>query len=113
MVEMNTDNYLVFIETTVFSKIRRELMKDDEFQELQSYLLKYYEEGDTISHSGGCKKIRWGRHGMGKRSGIRIIYYVRQTSRRLYLLLAYPKNTKADLTEKEKNILKGILQQLS
>ena len=44
-------NYLVFVETTEFSKIRRELMSDDEFQELQSYLLESHERGDTISQT--------------------------------------------------------------
>ncbi len=33
-------------------------MEDDEFQEFQDYLLKNHENGDTISQTGGCKKIR-------------------------------------------------------
>ncbi|WP_328585686.1 hypothetical protein [Morganella psychrotolerans] len=49
-------NYLVFIETTIFSSIRQELMTDDEFRELQSYLLESYKQGNTISQTGGCKK---------------------------------------------------------
>lgn len=53
-------DYLEFIETTVFSRKRAELMKDDDFQAFQSYLLLNHHEGDTISHTGGCKKIRWG-----------------------------------------------------
>lgn len=105
-------NYLEFIETTTFSKARRELMEDDEFQELQSHLLDNHERGDTISQTGGCKKIRWSRPGMGKRGGVRIIYYVRLTSGRLYLLLIYPKNVKEDLSEKEKAVLKAFSQQL-
>ncbi len=32
-------DYLEFIETTVFSRKRAELMKDDDFQAFQSYLL--------------------------------------------------------------------------
>lgn len=109
---MDTDDYLEFIETTAFSKARKELMHDDEFQELQSHLLINDEEGDTISNTGGCRKIRWGRQGMGKQGGVRIIYYVRRVSGRLYLLLVYPKSVKADLTEKEKAILKSISQRL-
>ncbi|WP_277973378.1 type II toxin-antitoxin system RelE/ParE family toxin [Pantoea agglomerans] len=105
-------NYLVFVETTEFSKIRRELMSDDEFQELQSYLLESHERGDTISQTGGCKKIRWSRPGMGKRGGVRIIYYVRSASGKLYLLLVYPKNAKDDLSEKEKAILKAFSHRL-
>jgi hypothetical protein len=105
-------NYLEFIETKAFSGLRKELMEDDEFQELQSYLLESHERGDTISHTGGCKKIRWSRQGMGKRGGVRIIYYVRLASGRLYLLLIYPKNAKDDLSEKEKAVLKTLSQKL-
>ncbi|BEN35919.1 hypothetical protein SMKC041_25510 [Serratia marcescens] len=46
-------DYLEFIETTVFSRKRAELMKDDDFQAFQSYLLLNHHEGDTISHTGG------------------------------------------------------------
>jgi len=51
-------DYLEFIETTVFSKARVAVMDDDELQEFQRYLLENHDEGDTISHTGGCKKIR-------------------------------------------------------
>jgi hypothetical protein len=87
-------------------------MDDNEFRELQSYLLEGHERGDTISQTGGCKKIRWSRSGMGKRGGVRIIYYVRLLSGKLYLLLIYPKNAKDDLSESEKAVLKAISQQL-
>ncbi|AKH64000.1 MULTISPECIES: type II toxin-antitoxin system RelE/ParE family toxin [Photorhabdus] len=103
-------DYLEFIETTAFSKVRAELIKDNEFQELQTYLLKYHEHGDTISQTGGCKKIRWGRKGMGKRGGVRVIYYVRTLSGRLYLLFIYPKNVQEDLTQAQKAQLKNAVQ---
>ena len=35
--------YMEFIETPTFSKARRALMDDDEFQELQSFLLDNHE----------------------------------------------------------------------
>ncbi|MDC9590750.1 type II toxin-antitoxin system RelE/ParE family toxin [Xenorhabdus sp. XENO-10] len=105
-------DYLEFIETTAFSKRRTELMEDEEFQELQSYLLKHHDTGDTISQTGGCKKIRWSRKGMGKRGGVRIIYYARTLSGRLYLLFVYPKNVQADLTQEQKNQLKNAIQHM-
>ena len=49
---------------------------------------------------------------MGKRGGVRIIYYVRSASGKLYLLLVYPKNAKDDLSEKEKAILKAFSHRL-
>lgn len=63
--------------------LRKDLMDDDEFRELQTYLLEAHERGDTISHTGGCRKIRWSRPGMGKRGGVRVIYYLRLASGRL------------------------------
>ncbi|WP_440489211.1 type II toxin-antitoxin system RelE/ParE family toxin [Serratia nevei] len=105
-------DYLEFIETTVFSRKRAELMKDDDFQAFQSYLLLNHHEGDTISHTGGCKKIRWGLDGKGKRGGVRVIYYLTAPCGRVYLLLIYSKNEKDDLSGQEKAILRSIVQQL-
>lgn len=104
--------YLEFIETPMFSSLRKELMKDDEFQKFQSYLLEHHEKGDTISHTGGCKKVRWGREGMGKRGGVRVIYYTRTLSGKIYLLLMYPKNSTDNITEAQKAVMKSIAQKL-
>ncbi|MBP2169863.1 hypothetical protein J2125_003055 [Erwinia toletana] len=105
--------YFEFIETVVFSKQRRYLLNDDSFRELQEYLLTHHDEGDTIIKTGGCKKIRWGRPGMGKQGGVRIIYYLLTHSGRLYLLTVYPKNAKDDLSESEKAILKALTDRLN
>ncbi|MEQ1977621.1 type II toxin-antitoxin system RelE/ParE family toxin [Xenorhabdus sp. SGI240] len=104
--------YLVFIETPVFSRDRADLLTDDEFRLLQEHLLKNHEKGSTISATGGCKKIRWQREGLGKRGGVRIIYYTINKAGRLYLLLIYPKNKKDNVTAKEKEVLKAISSKL-
>ncbi|QXF35261.1 toxin HigB-2 [Photorhabdus luminescens] len=104
--------YLVFIETPVFSRERAELSTDDEFRLLQEHLLKNHEQGSTISATGGCKKIRWQRERVRKRGRVRIIYYAITKTGRLYLLLIYPKNKKDDLTPKEKEVLKAISSKL-
>jgi len=46
--------------------------------------------GDVIQGSGGCRKVRWGRAGMGKRGGARVIYYNGDDGR-IWLLIAYAK----------------------
>lgn len=48
---------------------------------------------------------------MGKRGGVRVIYYIKLASGRVYLVLIYPKNVKDDLTESEKILLKTLSQQ--
>ncbi|MFQ0830844.1 type II toxin-antitoxin system RelE/ParE family toxin [Serratia fonticola] len=105
--------YFEFIETPVFSRQRETLLDDDSFRELQTHLLKYHVDGDTISKTGGYKKIRWNRPGMGKQGGVRVIYYVITRSGKLYLLIVYPKNAKDDLTEAEKAILKALTDKLN
>jgi hypothetical protein len=47
------------------------------------------EAGDVIKGSGGCRKVRWSRPGVGKRGGIRVIYYSRLANGSIYLLLIY------------------------
>lgn len=106
-------DYLEFIETRIFSHTRKEMMTDDEFREFQSYLLENYERGNTISQTGGCKKIRWQRRGTGKQGGFRIIYYSIPANGRLYLLLIYPKNVKDDLSNQERTVLRSLSQKLN
>ena len=88
-----------FIELQGFSKRRQELLPDDEFSVFQEMLINDPESGNMIAGTGGFRKIRWNHPGMGKRSGIRIIYYHVTPGGRIYLALIYPKNEQDDLTE--------------
>ena len=44
-----------------------------------------------IPGSGGCRKVRWSRAGMGKRGGARVIYYNPLESGEIWLLMVYVK----------------------
>lgn len=94
--------YLEFIETAAFSKTRKGLMEDDEFSEFQCWLLDNHEQGDTVAGTGGCKKIRWSRPGSRKSGGLRIIYYARAASGRIYLIVMYTKSRQENLTDTQK-----------
>ena len=65
-----------FIESSIFSRELANYLDDDEYGDLQQHLINYPEDGDIIPGSGGVRKLRWQRRGMGKRGGVRIIYYV-------------------------------------
>lgn len=95
-----------FIELQGFSKRRQALLPDDEFRAFQEMLIENPEAGDTISATGGFRKLRWNRPGMGKRGGIRVIYYNVTRKGRIYLALIYPKNEQDDLTEEQKKVLR-------
>lgn len=97
-----------FIELRCFSKRRGELLPDDEFRIFQETLINDPQAGDIIAGTGGFRKIRWSRPGMGKSGGVRIIYYNLTSKGRIYLALIYPKNELDDLTEEQKKALKSL-----
>lgn len=102
-----------FIETPIFTAKWKELgLNDDNLKELQNILLENPKLGDTISHTGGLRKIRvpMENKGKGKRSGARIIYVDVDIKETIYLVNVYSKDEKADLTPSEKKALKAVVK---
>ena len=61
--------------------------------------------------SGGLRKVRWGRPGMGKRGGLRVIYFWEAQSETFYMLTVYRKNEQEDLTPKQVAILQRLVKE--
>ncbi|HHT0026593.1 TPA: type II toxin-antitoxin system RelE/ParE family toxin [Klebsiella michiganensis] len=102
-----------FIELQGFSKRRQALLSDDEFRAFQEILINDPEAGDTISGTGGFRKIRWSRPGTGKRGGVRVIYYNVTIKGRIYLALIYPKNEQDELSQEQKKMLRQVAELLN
>ena len=102
-----------FIELQGFSKRRQALLPDDEFRAFQEILINDPEAGDTISGTGGFRKIRWSRPGTGKRGGVRVIYYNATIKGRIYLALIYPKNEQDELSQEQKKMLRQVAELLN
>jgi len=64
-----------FIETSIFTKQAKSLLQEEEYRQLQNRILVNPEIGKIIPHSGGLRKMRFAKPGMGKRGGLRVIYY--------------------------------------
>jgi hypothetical protein len=56
--------------------------------------------------TGGFRKVRFGRGNQGKRGGARVIYIYRDETFPVFLITAYPKNAKDNLSKAERNALK-------
>ena len=69
-----------FIESPAFDRLREVYLDDDEYAELQQFMILNPEAGDLVRGSGGVRKLRWKRKGSGKRGGLRVIYFVRYRS---------------------------------
>lgn len=104
---------LEFLETSVFTRLIGELMDDREYSSLQGALVVNPEAGDLIPGSGGLRKIRWNesRRGKGKRGGVRVIYYWYRPDEVIYMLLAYSKEQRDDLTAAQKRVLKQMVEE--
>lgn len=81
---------------------------------IQGELLERLESSPVIPGTGGLRKLRVsdaGR-GKGKRGGYRVIYLDIPEMKRTYLLGLYGKGDKADLSQDEKKVLKGLVERL-
>lgn len=59
--------------------------------------------------TGGVRKLRWSRPGMGKRGGLRVLYYVQDTKGRIWLLTVYAKSARENIASTTLNTLREIV----
>lgn len=79
-------------ETAVFIRTTHDFWSDDERMAFISWVAANPQAGDVIVGSGGLRKVRWSRSGMGKRGGVRVITFAVMQSGEVWLLIAYTKN---------------------
>lgn len=100
---------MVIIETSIFTNKITTILNDEEYRGLQNVLLAMPGAGDLIQGSGGIRKIRWGASGRGKRGGARIIYYWANNHDQIFMLFAYAKNERDNLTKDQLSALREIV----
>ena len=83
-----------------------------EVKALIDHLAQKPRAGALIPGTGGIRKLRWARSGMGKRGGARVIYYYHDERIPLYLLTVFGKNDKANLSKAEANELNKLVKLL-
>ena len=74
-------------ETPTFVADADKLWSEDERLEFLTWLAANPDAGDAIPESGGCRKVRWSRAGIGKRGGVRVVYFTRVSEGEIRLLL--------------------------
>ena len=93
---------ITVVETASFLKLSGAIWDDGERAELVDYIARNPESGDVIPATGGVRKLRWSRAGSGKRGGARVIYFYYHADAPIYLLLAYAKAARTDMTPEQK-----------
>src|SRR5262245_52824119 len=89
---------MVFIETSVFTRLLAGVMADSEYACLQQMMADRPDAGSPLEGGGGIRKIRWASSGHGKRGGVRIVYCWRRAKDQIYMLYLFSKSAKSDLT---------------
>jgi hypothetical protein len=107
-----SESLVTVVETPEFIRRIDKLMDDDERAALILYLAENPTAGDLIPGTGGVRKLRWGLEGRGKRGGARIVHFFHNTRLPLFLLTAFAKNERTDLSQADRNDLRTLTKLL-
>lgn len=100
---------LTLIESPIFTKLWPEYWSEEERGEFAAWLAQNPEAGDAVPGSGGVRKVRWSRQGMGKSGGVRVIYYNQLSISLIWLLTIYAKSKQENAPA---HIVKALKQEL-
>lgn len=102
---------MVFIEVSTFRRSAAKLFDEDDLAALQTLLMLHPDAGDVIPGTGGLRKMRVPARGKGKRGGGRVIYYWVTADDQIFLLYAYAKNERTDITPQQAKLFRDSLGQ--
>ena len=87
-------------------------LDDAELRQLQETLLENPKSGKVIRGTKGLRKIRIAFEGQGKSGGGRVAYVDFTVYETLYLITAYSKNEKDNLSQAERNAIAKLIARL-
>src|SRR5580658_3649372 len=94
------------VETPTYLAIANKLFSEEERADIVALVAADPECGDVIRGTGGFRKVRVARKGMGKSGGARVVYISRNERFPVFLITVFPKNEKENLSMAERNALK-------
>ena len=86
--------------------IANKLFGEEERADIVAMLAADPECGDLIRGTGGFRKVRVARKGMGKSGGARVVYIWRNQRFPVFLITVFAKNQKENLSMTERNTLR-------
>jgi hypothetical protein len=100
------------VELPEYLRQAERLLSEQARTDLVDYLAPHPKAGVIMRGTGGIRKLRWARAGMGKSGGVRVIYYYHDEHMPLYFLTMFGKGTKDNLTQAEQNALRRLVRTL-
>ena len=102
--------WITVVETKVFQARSRDCLSESEVEALITTLACDPLCGAVIPGTGGLRKLRVATGGHGKRGAVRVIYYFYNETMPVFLLTAYAKNRKTNLTPSERRDLSALAE---
>jgi hypothetical protein len=87
-------NVQTVVETPTYLAIANKLFSEDERADIVALVAADPECGDVIRGTGGFRKVRVARKGMGKSGGARVVYIWRNERFPVFLITVFPKRKK-------------------
>ncbi|HTV55213.1 MAG TPA: type II toxin-antitoxin system RelE/ParE family toxin [Terriglobia bacterium] len=100
-IEMQT-----VVETPTFSAAAKGLLSEKEIADIIDTVAADPQVGEVMEGTGGFRKFRVARPGMGKRGGVRVVYIYKNDKFPVFLITVFPKNKMANLSKAQRNELK-------
>ena len=101
-----------FIRLKTFDRTAKNLLSDDDERELERDIAEDPQAAPVISETGGVRKIRAAIGQKGKRGGVRVLYLYIEADETVYLLWAFAKNVRENITKAEKKAIKAMVTRL-
>ena len=102
-----------FVELPVFRSRWKALgLDDNDLRRLQEELLADPKAGAVMQGTGGVRKLRFAFDARGKSGSTRVIYVDFEVYEKIFLLTAYAKNEKDNLTSAERNEIRQLIHAL-
>lgn len=93
-------------ETSFYTREITKILNDEEYKELQLFLVEHPKSGSVIKGSGGLRKLRWSSKGGGKSGGIRNIYYYHENDDLILMIYVYEKSKTENLSPTQIELLR-------
>lgn len=87
-------------------------LTDNDLKRLQYELLYDPKIGDVMQGTGGLRKVRFSFENRGKSGSARVVYVDFAVYEKIFLITAYPKNEKDNLSQAERNAVKKLIENL-
>lgn len=87
-------------------------LNDNDLKRLQCELLLNSQDNPVMQGTGGLRKVRFAIDNRGKSGSVRVVYVDFVVYETIYLISAYPKNEKDNLSKAERNAIKSVIEKL-